>query len=135
MMSWYWAETGINETASAGFSVWNEGAAPLALEKVEVRFTDNQIELVEVNLVKVLPAQGVSAFRGTPEEKGYVTYSVAGYTIEPKQEAQLYVSTKANTIGYHSATRIIFTYTYLAFRYKFTYNIENYFTLEVKNLQ
>ena len=133
-MSSYWAGTGINETASAGFSVWNEGAAPLTVEKVEVRFTDNETELVEVNFVKVLLHQGVGSYRGTPEQNGLVTYPVAGYTIEPRQEAQLYVSIRANTIGYHSATRIIFTYTYLAIRYKFTYNIEDYFTLEVKSL-
>jgi hypothetical protein len=131
----YSAISKINETISAGFSVWNNGASPLTMENVEVCFTDDQIELVEATFVKVYPSQGPSSLLGTPEQNGYVTYPVAGYIVEPKQEAQLYVALRAYSIGYHSATKIIFIYTYLGLRYKFTYNIEDYFTLEVNTTQ
>jgi len=127
------ALTKINEIASAGFSVWNDGVSPLRIEKVEVKFNDNQTDLVEVVFIEISPNQGTGVLQGTPAQNGYTTYPVEGYTIDPKKEAQLYVSIKATALGNHSATRIIFTYTYQGLTYKYTYNIEEYFTLEVRN--
>ena len=134
-MSSYGIMTKINETASAMFSVWNSGASPLTMENVNVCFTDDQIELVEVVFVKTSSNQLFGSLLGTPEQNGYVTYPVAGYIIEPKQEAELCVTLRSYATGYHSATKIIFMYTYLGLRYKFTYNIEDYFTLEVNTTQ
>jgi hypothetical protein len=131
-MSSYWALTKINEIFSAGFSVWNSGSAPLVMEKAEVCFTDNQIELIETVFIST---RTLGSLRGTPEQNGYVTYPVSGYTIEPKQQAQLCLALRGLATGYHSATKIIFMYTYRGLRYKFTYNIEQYFTLEVDNSQ
>jgi len=134
-MSSYGIITKINETASAAFSVWNSGASPLTMENVNVCFTDDQIELVELVFVKTSANQLYGSLLGTPEQNGYVTYHVAGYIIEPKQEAELCVALRSYATGYHSATKIIFMYNYLGLRYKFTYNIEDYFTLEVNTTQ
>lgn len=123
----------INETISLGFSVWNSGSSPIRVEKVQVCFTDDQIALVEAVFVEQPPNQMYGSLQGTPEQNGYVSYPAAGYIIEPQHEAQLVLALTGHALGYHSATKIIFTYTYQSLKYTYIYNIENYYTLEVEN--
>jgi hypothetical protein len=125
--------TKINETISAGFSVWNSGSSPIRVEKVQVCFTDDQIALVEAVFVEQPPNQMYGSLQGTPEQNGYISHPVAGYIIEPQHEAQLVLALAGRALGYHSATKIIFTYTYQSLKYAFIYKIENYYALEVEN--
>jgi hypothetical protein len=77
-----------------------------------------------VVFIKVANNLVVKGLRGTAEENGFTTYPLKGYTIQPKHLEELAVSIRASASGNHTATRMLFTHSYLGVRYQFAQAVQ-----------